>query len=174
MVQAAIFDNIHRNWFFLAEDAPICSGNLRGQFGYNAVTKTAKAILSGTYEYPPDFDQAMQEICKECTRIRCMIPKDSTNTHVMKDDYKCQWKGHRESTLSSISGLHFGHYIAGTQSDHISHLHALKLALILKRGIVLDRRARGLSVMLEKMFGCALITKLCSILLMEADFNSTN
>jgi hypothetical protein len=28
--------------------------------------------------------------------------------------------------------------------------------------------------MLEKMFGCALITKLHSILLMEADFNSTN
>ena len=28
--------------------------------------------------------------------------------------------------------------------------------------------------MLEKIFGCALITKLRSILLMEADFNSTN
>ncbi len=28
--------------------------------------------------------------------------------------------------------------------------------------------------MLEKLFGCALITKLRSILLMEADFNSTN
>ncbi len=28
--------------------------------------------------------------------------------------------------------------------------------------------------MLEKMFGCALITKLRSILLMEADFNATN
>ncbi len=28
--------------------------------------------------------------------------------------------------------------------------------------------------MLEKIFGCSLITKLCSILLMEADFNATN
>jgi hypothetical protein len=28
--------------------------------------------------------------------------------------------------------------------------------------------------MLKKMFGCALITKLRSILLMEADFNATN
>ncbi len=28
--------------------------------------------------------------------------------------------------------------------------------------------------MLEKIFGCALITKLRSILLMEADFNTTN
>jgi hypothetical protein len=74
----------------------------------------------------------------------------------------------------SISGKHFGHYILGTQSDHISHFHALKATLIMKHGIVLDRRARGLLVMLEKMFGCVLITKLQSILLMEADFNSTN
>jgi hypothetical protein len=44
----------------------------------------------------------------------------------------------------------------------------------MKQGIVLDRWARGLSVMLEKMFGCTLITKLRSILLMEADFNSMN
>jgi hypothetical protein len=33
---------------------------------------------------------------------------------------------------------------------------------------------KGLSVMLAKIFGCSLITKLCSILLIEADFNATN
>jgi hypothetical protein len=46
--------------------------------------------------------------------------------------------------------------------------------LTIKRGIVLDRWAQGLSVMLEKIFGCSLITKLRSILLMEADFNAAN
>jgi hypothetical protein len=44
----------------------------------------------------------------------------------------------------------------------------------MKKGIVLDRWANGLSVMLEKIYGCSLITKFRSILLMEADFNSTN
>jgi hypothetical protein len=39
--------------------------------------------------------------------------------------------------------------------------------------VVLEQWVPGLSVMLEKMFGCALITKLQSILLMEADFNAT-
>ncbi len=62
----------------------------------------------------------------------------------------------------------------GVESDYISHFHALKASLIIKRGIILDRWARGLSIMLEKIFGCALITKLRSILLMEADFNATN
>jgi hypothetical protein len=116
----------------------------------------------------------MREICEECTRICCMIPKDTISTHVSKEDYQRQWKGHRELTSLSILGKHFGHYIAGTQSDHISHFHALKATLIMKQGIVLDWWAWGLSVMLEIMFGRALITKLWSILLMEADFNTTN
>ncbi len=65
----AIWDNIHRKRFYLTEDAPICSGPLRGAFGYNSVTPTAKAILEGTYNYPPDFDEVTKEILQECTLI---------------------------------------------------------------------------------------------------------
>jgi hypothetical protein len=52
-VQKAIFDNIHRKRFVLAEAAPICNGELRRAIGYNATMNTATAILVGTYEYPP-------------------------------------------------------------------------------------------------------------------------
>jgi hypothetical protein len=173
-VQEAIFNNIHCKRFFLAEAAPACNGPLQGLFGYNATTITEQRILNGTYPYPEDFDQATQEICEEFARIRLMIPKDSMNLDISKNDWKKQWKGRRESAASSESGLHFGHYIAGCQSDHIAYFHALKATLVVKRGIVLDRWAHGLSVMLEKIYGCPLITKLCSILLMEADFNLTN
>jgi len=173
-VTEAIFTNIHRKRFFLAEAAPICSGALCSQFGYNATSRTAKAILDGTYDFPPDFDQATKEILLEYARIQVMIPINSLNMLITKEEWKQQWRGRRESTSSSESGLHFGHYIAGIASDHISYFHALKTSLIIRRGVVLDRWARGLSVMLEKMFGCALITKLRSILLMEADFNATN
>jgi hypothetical protein len=44
----------------------------------------------------------------------------------------------------------------------------------MRRGVVLEQWGHGLSVMLKKMFGCASITKLWLILLMEADFNATN
>jgi hypothetical protein len=47
-------------------------------------------------------------------------------------------------------------------------------SVLWRERVVLDRWARGLLVMLEKIFGCTLITKLRSILLMEADFNVTN
>ncbi len=112
LVQEAIFLNIHHKRFFLAENAPICSGGLQGWFGYNAITMTAQAILAGTYVYPPDFDQATREICEECARIGVMIPRDSLNTLLTKEDWRCQWQGRQESTSSSESGLHFGHYIA--------------------------------------------------------------
>ena len=70
-----------------------------------------------------------------------------------------------------MSVLHFGHYKAGAQSQIISHFHVLKTSLLLCRGMALERWSRGLLVMLEKMFGYSLVTKLCSILLMEAEFN---
>jgi hypothetical protein len=81
--QNAIWDNMHLLRFRLAEAAPICSDPmLKKAFGYNLATNMADAILARTYIYPPSFDQAMREICKECARIRLMIPKDSDSTHL--------------------------------------------------------------------------------------------
>ncbi len=120
-VQEAFFDNIHWRSFFLPEAVPACNGPLQGLFGYNAVTITLQQILNGSYPYPPDFDQA---------RIRMMIPKDSLNMVIFKTNWKQQWKGCREFTSSLESGLHFGHYIAGCDSDHISYFLTLKGTLI--------------------------------------------
>jgi hypothetical protein len=138
-IEEAIFNNIHRKRFFLAEAAPACNGRLRGLFGYNAATVTAERILNGDYNYPDDFDKATKEICEECARIRLKVPKNSINLTINSDDWKWQWQGRREATSSSESGLHFGHYISGCASEQISHLHALKSTLVIKNGIVLER-----------------------------------
>ncbi len=79
-----------------------------------------------------------------------------------------------EDTSSSPTGLHFGHYIAGADCNYISQFHALCVSLALKKGIALERWANGLLVMLEKMFGMRLVSKLRAVLLMQADFNAMN
>jgi hypothetical protein len=79
-----------------------------------------------------------------------------------------------KETLSSESGLHFGHYIVGSKSDIISHYHAAQVTVTLAHGVQLERWPRGLSVMLEKTLGVTLVMKLCAILLMEGNFNATN
>jgi hypothetical protein len=173
-VQEALFNNIHHRPFFLAKAVPICQGRLRGWFGYNAVSRMAHAVLDGTYVYADNFDEATKKICWECVAIQALIPPELLNILLTKEDWSHKWWGRCKTTSLLKSGLHFGHYLVGIELDHISHFHALKASLIIKREIVLDRWAHRLSVMLEKICGCTLITKLRSISLMEADFNATN
>eukprot|EP00956_Cyclotella_meneghiniana_P043299 scaffold262907_cov228-Cyclotella_meneghiniana.AAC.1 len=56
-VHEAIWNNIHGKRFHLAEQAPICKGKLRGDFGYMANTAAAAAVLNGTYECPDGTDE---------------------------------------------------------------------------------------------------------------------
>ena len=120
------------------------------------------------------MDEATKEICEEVARIRQMIPKDSASFLITKETWQKKWSKSKEDTSSSYSGLHFGHYISGAESDLISQFHAMKTSIALKEGIALSRWSNGLSVMLEKMFGVRLVSKLRAILLMEADFNAAN
>jgi hypothetical protein len=122
----AIWENIHRKQFCLAEEAPMYSGPLRGLFWYNSVTPTAKAILEGTYHYPPDFDEATKEILQECVLISLHIPKNSVSTVINSGDWSNHWCPAREETSLSISGRNFGHYKAGLQLQYVSYLQALQ------------------------------------------------
>ena len=79
-VENGIWDGIHGKRFYLAEQAPICQGRLRGEFGYNAATPAARQVLDGTYVYPPDCDPATKLILKECEQIRKVIPQDTVST----------------------------------------------------------------------------------------------
>ncbi len=173
-VQDAIFNEVHRKRYNLAKEAPICQGTLRGQFGYTATSPTARSVLDGTYDFPPDMDDATRELFEEIAHICSKVPLDSNNGLILQERWQQRWKKVKEDTSSSQSGLHFGHYIAGTDCNYILQFHALLVLLALKKGIALERWSNGLLVMLEKMFGMRLVSKLCAILLMEADFNAMN
>jgi hypothetical protein len=90
-VNTAIWTEIHQKRFHLAEEAPVCHGQLRQDLGYNAVSETARAILDGTYVHPASFDQATKELCEECALIRQIIPKDSVSIKITKEDHKGHW-----------------------------------------------------------------------------------
>ena len=173
-VEEAIFDEVHRKRYFLAEDAPICKGKLRGDFGYTATSPTARAVLDGTYEYPESFDEPTKALLKECARIRQLIPRNQVSSNIGTEEWQRRWRKAKEDTSSSPSLLHFSHYKAGADSDIISSLHAALTSIAFTKGFALERWSNGLCVMLEKMFGCRLVSKLRAILLMEADFNTAN
>ncbi len=173
-VQEAIFNEVHCKWYNLAEEAPICQGGLRGQFGYISTLPTTRTVLDGMYKFPPDMDEATRDLFEEIAQVQTIVPLDSVTGVISRERWQQRWKKVKEDTPLSQSGLHFGHYIAGADCDYISHFHALRVLLALKKGIALERWSNGLSVMLEKMFGVHLVSKLRAILLMEADFNAMN
>ena len=173
-IEQAIWDNIHRKRFYLAEEAPICQGELRGEFGYSADTAAGRAVMDGSYTPGEEADPATMEIFAELERLRQLVPANSVSDLIRGPDWSRFWSKSKESTSSSESGLHFGHRIASAKSPLLSHTYATQCSILLRRGIHLTRWSRGLSVMIEKLRGCTLISKLRSILLMEADFNCTN
>ena len=60
-VEEAIWTKIHDERFYLAEEAPICNGKLKREFGYLAQTDVVKKVFNGTYLYANDFDEATRE-----------------------------------------------------------------------------------------------------------------
>ena len=173
-VEQGIFSEVHNKRYMLAGEAPICNGDLFQDFGYLANTPASHAVLDGTYKMPTDSDPATADLFTEIAAIRTLIPKDSVSITITPSQWKRYWQVVNKETSSSESGLHFGHYKVGRLSDIVAHYHAARVTVTLAHAIQLERWSRGLSVMLEKTLGVILVTKLCAILLIEADFNATN
>jgi hypothetical protein len=137
-VEQTIFNEIHKKRFTLAGKAPICNGKLFTQFGYTATTPASKAVLDGTYSAPADSDMATKELFAEIAAIRKIIPANSDSIIISPEQWKQYWKIVNEETLSLESGLHFGHYIMGSQSEIISHYHAARVTVTLAHAIQLE------------------------------------
>eukprot|EP00956_Cyclotella_meneghiniana_P011368 scaffold15956_cov32-Cyclotella_meneghiniana.AAC.1 len=79
-VHEAIWSNIHGKRFHLAEQAPICKGKLRGDFGYMANTTSAAEVLNGMYTCPDGTDEGTRDLFEEIAILRSIVPKDSVST----------------------------------------------------------------------------------------------
>ena len=173
-VESTLFGEIHGKRFYLAEQAPICKGRLRGEFGYMADTPAGEAVLAGNYKFSEDCDTGTRELLEEVARLRQLVPANCIDLQVQHPRWSAKWRKAKEKTSSSHSGFHFSHYIAGASSPLISHHHSLKVSICSLYGFPLERWKQGLTCILEKLPGNCLVTKLRAILLMEADFNANN
>jgi len=88
--------------------------------------------------------------------------------------YINSWRKDWEAMSLSLSGVHFGHYIVGTQHQDIAHLNWLLARVPLQMGYSLMQWQQGLNVLLEKSPGNYDMEWLCIILLFEADCNANN
>ncbi len=125
-----------------------------------ANTPASKAVLNRIYQPPPNSDTATAELFNEIAAIRQIIPKDLASPVITPEQWKQYWAIVNKETSSSESGLHFGQYIVSCKSDIVAHYHAARVLVVLAHAIQLERWSHGLLVMLEKMLGVTLVSKL--------------
>ena len=171
--ESSIFEEIETR-FQLACEAPISRTKLIDQLGYLGDSEIAAQIVGGTYEIPAEVDDATALILEEIGRIGVDLSNGDTTITITPEEFQYFWKRVKEGTASSYSGIHYGHYKAAAHSEKISSFLSKKITLISRTGCPPERWSYGLTVMLEKIAGIALVNKLRAILLMEADFNFHN
>jgi len=131
---------------------------------------TFKQVLQGTFMCPTGTNPMTQRFIAALARP----PGISTIQKRGIDKITAGWKKAREATSSSPSGVHFGHYMAGTFNPTIAVFNARLANLGFTTGYSLKRWKKGLNVLLEKQPGNLNVEKLRIILLFEGDFNNNN
>jgi hypothetical protein len=131
MFKQIIFSEIHNKQITMAGEAPICNDKLFQDFGYTATTPALQAVLNEMYVAPQDYNSTTPDIFAEIAAIRRTVLRDSVPISISPAQWKQYWKIVNEETLSSQSGIHFGHYIGGCKLDIISHYHVARVSVVL-------------------------------------------
>jgi hypothetical protein len=160
--------------FKLARDNPASTGKIFDDIGYLGDTTCSRAILEGTYDFPPEMDPHLRMLFEEAHRIFSLKSTEEISNFVSTEDFQYFWSRADETIQSSYSHIHFGHYKAIARDKYLSALQAAKLSLAAKTGIPMERWGHSLTILLEKEFGNIYIDKMRAICLMEADFNWLN
>jgi hypothetical protein len=91
-IHKAIWENVQNKWFFLAESAPICNGDLQEQFGYCADTEQAKRVLDGTYQAEEDMDAVTNDLFGEVARVKEAVGSGSIKDIITGEEWSEGWK----------------------------------------------------------------------------------
>lgn len=96
--------------FTLADSSPVCNGLLGKQLGYLADTDIAQSILNVTFAPPPETSDATVLVLAEIGRIAAVIRQGGVCLTLLPEEFTIYWRAIKESTSSSYSKVHFGHY----------------------------------------------------------------
>jgi ribonuclease HI len=171
--------------FGQAEGSFFTTPNIQQLFNYEGISCHVTNLLQGTFDYTQ-----LPNTTKSAT---CLLQTLSNEKRLNKFDniitfteFKQAFSKWNESTSTSPSGRHLGHYKCLLKHDHCDKLYnqyyqdpkekiiqvyynIIKASIQL--GISLNRWQNSTTAMIEKLPGCPKINKLRVIHLYEADYN---
>jgi len=119
-----------------------------------------KQVLDGTFTPPMACDLFATKLLQH---LYCPQQIKDITLHTIFE-YQTVWCKAWENTLSSPSGIHFGHYIAGTFNLEILIINTKLADIPLQTSFSPAHGHKGLNVMLEKSPGSYNVEKLWIIL----------
>ena len=160
----------NREWFRQAKDTPFGHGELYDLVGYDGLTETATAIVDGACieHFGIPMSRELQVFLEECRRPDSV---NLVNTIISKEQFISSVKGWKESTSTSPSGRHLGHYRTAILDDAVANLHTQLLNLPIACGFAPERWTHSVTPLIEKDDGRPYLTRLRVIHLFEADYN---
>jgi len=171
LVVNTIFDETEDRFSLAGLIADISNSSISPDLGYLGFTPLGKSIIEGDFLPPPDISTATAALLSEIGELGKQFADNHINIEISPTEFSSIWSKAKEKTSSSMSGVHFGHYIVAAKSKFMSTVLAKKVSLIARTGSPPQRWRNVLMVMIEKKLGCALVGKLRAILLKEADDN---
>ena len=150
--------------FTLAHSAPIMKTLLGDKVRYLLDKETVRKIITGTYNKPEEMDTAIKLILEEIGHMGVKIVNgEGSKMKITPEDFKLFWRRVNEFTLSSLSGIYYGHYKAAAHDKFSTNLLSQQLTIIARSRVPHKSWSVGLQVMLEKIAGICLVDKLRAI-----------
>jgi hypothetical protein len=138
--------------------------------GHNGDTPFATSLIGGTIPHM-EFKRMpeTQRILETLARPFPALPQSLAV--ISPEEFVASYKAAKESTSSSPSGCHIGHYKAAIGDPALNELHSSMMSIPFQVGFVPDRWQRITDIMLEKKPGDSRCHRLRIIALFESDLN---
>ena len=141
----------NRDSFRAASESPCGHGIVHDALSYTSLSPESESILSGMV--PPELsgdDVYLRELLASFA-IPDRVTKHGTITSdISATDVLGCFKGWKESTSTSPSGRHLGHYKALIQHPTLLHCFVQFMNIVVARGIAIPRWCNATNVMIEK------------------------
>jgi hypothetical protein len=172
MEAACLRENESR--FRQAASTPFLQPPLSEALGPLGIGPTCDAVLRGSFVPPAETDPYAAVFIRHLRMNAAVLRHPPISTIIETETHVAGWRKAKERTSSGPSGLHFGHFKAGTRNTLISSFEATMANVPFATGYSPERWRHGTDVELLKKPGNFRVDSLRTILLYEADFNQNN
>ena len=158
--------------FRAAATSPLGHGLIHDELTFTSLSPTAADLLKGHIpSHWPTTDLRLQAFLASFTIPENVHESPPISTTLSEADVSKGFKRWRESTTTSPSGRHLGHYKALISDPILIESLTKFLHIALNTGIAMSRWRNAVNVMIEKDPGVPNVNRLRIIHLFEADYN---